>query len=357
MDDQPSQVNIVVSRIDSTSIIQLSLDLADDLRAAGHHVEIIEIKAYITSGRLLELYRVFWRLGSSDVFISCGALADMFLALLRLIGQGRKRWFVSYLHCDQWQDLKWQRSLPLAAGYYLLWRVSLYAKHNIICVSFDIVNNFPRRLAARSQVIYNHVATEAGDTAPAHSVDDIKAWVAEQRDNGRKIVLAFGLFNRRKNFTALIKAVEGIPMASMLLVGRGPEASALRAASKKLATEDRVLIHDFIPKPARLCTYADAYVSCSHSEGFGLANLEAARSGISVLVPCHAVNLEVMVDYLNVTFYNPHAPEHLRSELARLLNRSPIEPSCKQQTNRFSRQAFRDQWALLITNLLGTLKN
>jgi len=348
MDDQSRNVTIVVSRIDSTSPMHLCLEVADDLRAEGHQVEILEIKAYLAAGRLVEMFRMLGRTGPRDVMIACGALSDICLGAMRLLGGGRQRSFVSYLHCDQWQDLKFERNIVWAAIYYAFWRGSLYLKHHVCCVSYDILNNFPRRLASRSRVIYNHVTSEAEASKSSASDDDladIKDWIARQQQTGRKVVVAFGLFRRRKNFTSLIEAVDRLPHVAMVLAGRGPDESALRLAATRLSADGRALIHDFIARPARLCAYADVYASCSHSEGFGLANLEAARSGIPVVLPCHAVNLEVLADYPNVTFYNPHAPLHLSEELARAIALPVEQRTRSDRPNRYSRRAFRASWA------------
>lgn len=355
MDEQPPHVTIVVSRIDHTSPMQLCLDLATDLEAAGHQVTILEIKQFLKLGWIGQLLAALRTTGERDILLSCGALSDIATALLRLLGQRGQRKFVSYLHCDQWQDLRFERSLLWTIAYYAFWRSSLYLKDRISCVSFDLVNNLPKRLAARSTVIYNHVSAISVDEHGTTGDEDLApalGWIAEQRTRGRRVVLAFGLFLRRKNFDALIRAIESLGGVSLLLVGRGPEEATLKNAACGMETDGRVLIHPFLPQPARLCAFVDVYVSCSQSEGFGLANVEAARSGTPTIVPCHAVNLEVLSGFSNVTFYNPYASHHLSETVKGIVAPSAQRHAPPQSGERYSRESFSSDWVrfVAITN-------
>lgn len=359
MDDHLPQVNIIVSRIDTTSPMQLCIDLSSDLRAAGFQVNILEIKKFVNVRGLRSLFGMLDSTGDRDILLSCGALSDICTALLRVFGQRRQRSFVAYLHCHQWLDLKFERNILWSLIYYAMWRWSLYLKDQVSCVSFDIVNSLPRLLASRSRVVYNYVEPQ-----PASMVDDsryadishIIDWISQQHRMDRKVVLGFGLFRRRKNFESLIHAVNSLSDVSLILVGGGPEERALRIVAQNLELQKRVMIHTFIPQPARLCVFADAYVSCSHSEGFGLANLEAASSGIPVILPCHAVNLEVLSDYSNVVFYNPRAQSHLAEEIGRVLVKSSRYQR-QERPNRFSRTAFSNQWLRFITLLNNRYKD
>ena len=343
MDDQPAPVSILVSRIDTTSPMRLCLDLSSDLRQAGFDVRILEIKTMLREQGLRALLGVLARASDRGVVLSCGAVSDICAGIIRLHGGSARRSFVSYLHCHQWQDLRHERGLLWATVYFFLWRWSLYLKDHIACVSYDIANELPARLAAKATVLYNHV--ESKSAAPLEPQDDVSAatqWVGEQHRLGRKVLLGFGLFLRRKNFQTLIAAIAGLADVSLLLVGKGHEEESLRHRSRQLNCDDRVLIHRFVRQPVRLCDVADAYVSCSLSEGFGLANLEAASSGIEVILPSHAVNLEVLSGLPNVRFYNPRSQTQLIDEIAQVAR----EPNRRRVPipNRFSRSDFSGHW-------------
>src|SRR5207302_1984777 len=145
----------------------------------------------------------------------------------------------------QWQDLRFERNAVWALVYFAVWRWSVFLKDCIACVSFDVLNNLPPRLAARTRVVYNHVDEAAvGHPASSAGQDDSASairWISEQQRGGKKVVLAFGLFRRRKNLVSLIQAVEQMPDTALLLVGEGHDEPRLRMAASALQRQGRFL--------------------------------------------------------------------------------------------------------------------
>ncbi|MEU1280168.1 glycosyltransferase [Streptomyces sp. NPDC005805] len=86
-----------------------------------------------------------------------------------------------------------------------------------------------------------------------------------------------------KRFEILVEAVAALPGAVLLLAGDGPEREALRALAVRLGAAGRVrLLGERDDVPAVLSA-ADAFVSTSREEAFGLAVVEALAAGLPVL--------------------------------------------------------------------------
>ena len=76
-------------------------------------------------------------------------------------------------------------------------------------------------------------------------------------------------------------------------------------------------------------SFFDVYISPSFSEGFGLANVEAACTGITTIVPDLDVNLEVLSSFPRVYFYNNNSLSSLHRVIScvNFNHRSPQFPS------------------------------
>ncbi|AUS77802.1 glycosyltransferase family 1 protein [Actinoalloteichus sp. AHMU CJ021] len=113
----------------------------------------------------------------------------------------------------------------------------------------------------------------------------------------RPVVLCVSRLVRIKNQRALVQALplvrERVPEATLLVVGGGPEEAHLRAIAAARGVEDAVVLAGSVPHGAVAPYYAAADVFAMpcrtrrlglHPEGLGIVFLEAAASGLPVLV-------------------------------------------------------------------------
>ncbi|MEU9668767.1 glycosyltransferase [Streptomyces bobili] len=115
-----------------------------------------------------------------------------------------------------------------------------------------------------------------------------------------RVIGGIGRLHPGKRFDVLITALAGLPADHyLLLVGGGPEESALRRTAREAGVADRVLftgerpcLPDGGPGPdlPSLTCAMDVFASPSPEEAFGLAAVEALASGLPVLyASCPAI--------------------------------------------------------------------
>jgi glycosyltransferase involved in cell wall biosynthesis len=130
----------------------------------------------------------------------------------------------------------------------------------VIAVSDAVARTAP----VPCQVIYNGIAIEKFSSLPTKSeARALLGWPQE-----KKIILSVARLSKEKGLDVLVEAVQGLE-AALFIAGDGPERENLSGAT--LLGER----HD-IPM---LLAAADIYCQPSHSEGLGLAILEAMAAG------------------------------------------------------------------------------
>ena len=101
------------------------------------------------------------------------------------------------------------------------------------------------------------------------------------------VLVTVGRLVARKATTQLIDAVaaSGIPEAHLLIVGDGPDAGAIAQRAAELGISERVHALGQISDAGKYAALAvaDAFVSTSQHEGFGLVFLEAMAFGLPVV--------------------------------------------------------------------------
>jgi len=96
------------------------------------------------------------------------------------------------------------------------------------------------------------------------------------------VVGAVGRLAGTKRFDVLVRAMAGLPEARLLLVGDGPEKSALDALVRDLGLTDRVRLAGPTAHAREMLCAMDVFASPSAHETFGLAILEALATGLPV---------------------------------------------------------------------------
>jgi glycosyltransferase involved in cell wall biosynthesis len=113
------------------------------------------------------------------------------------------------------------------------------------------------------------------------------------RDPGESTVLAVGRLADYKQVDRVVSALPLLPAAVRLtVVGDGPAAGRIRAVAAELGVADRVRMRGAVPAAELRAWYAvaDAFVTMSTDEAFGLTVLEAAAAGAPVVasdIPAH----------------------------------------------------------------------
>lgn len=132
------------------------------------------------------------------------------------------------------------------------------------------------------------------DTGTVHvipnPVDTSLFAMADHRRSAKTLrLISAGSLEYRKGFDILIDALAGLVGsgvdAALEIIGNGPDMDKLKQRAAKLGVGERIEFsgHLSLPEIARRLTAAEAYVSCSRLETFGVAAIEAMSCGLPVI--------------------------------------------------------------------------
>jgi phosphatidylinositol alpha-1,6-mannosyltransferase len=199
--------------------------------------------------------------------------------------------------------------------------------------------------------------TVAATYAPRPRRDDL---VARLGLTGRRIILTVGRLSaleRYKGHDRLIGALPGIiarvPDAAYLIVGSGDEQARLEQLVRMTGVGDRVVFAGQVADP-ELPDYfalADVFAMPSTGEGFGIAFLEAAASGLPVIGGNSDGSVDALADGRIGRLVDPHAPAKIEGAVIdALLGRHPVLAAA-EEARRFAFARF----AAHVDALVGTL--
>ena len=157
-----------------------------------------------------------------------------------------------------------------------------------VCVSEDVVRSLPcKAMSSRALVIGNGIDIEAARAA---------AGAVETPAEGNPLLVAVGRMDREKGFDRLLIALASIrprfPALRLVICGDGGERAALEASARELGLDQVVRFTGHLENPMPFLRAADAFVSSSVQEGFGLTTAEAMVLGRPViLTPTSGISL------------------------------------------------------------------
>jgi glycosyltransferase involved in cell wall biosynthesis len=175
-------------------------------------------------------------------------------------------------HEDCWKDNK-----------YACWLLYRFAHGSFACspdVMEDVIATFGLD-RARITVISNVI------TPPPQMVypERLHPWLDTQVRLGPVFVTVSRLFPV-KNIPLLLAAFDLIATkidARLLVIGDGPEKSAIKSIVRQRALEDRVQLLGFVDSPRPHLRKADAFILASNAEGFGQVYTEAMSEGLPIV--------------------------------------------------------------------------
>jgi glycosyltransferase involved in cell wall biosynthesis len=201
------------------------------------------------------------------------------------------------------QILHANQAYPWACGYaemaaLLTPRVRVLAvDHLPIAGAIPRVNRVARRLLARR--LHAHVSVGERSARlieqivglPLGSVDSIPNGVPAAvtavppppRVAPAPVIGSLGRLTPQKGYDALVRALPALPGASVVLVGDGPERTALEALAAEIGVADRLHITGWTSDARRYLPTFDVFALPSRWEGMPLVILEAMHAGLAVV--------------------------------------------------------------------------
>jgi phosphatidylinositol alpha-1,6-mannosyltransferase len=200
--------------------------------------------------------------------------------------------------------------------------------------------------------------TVAATPVPRPRRDDL---ISRLGLTGRRIILTVGRLSaleRYKGHDRLIAALPAIaarvPDAAYVIVGSGDDRPRLERLAREAGVADRVVFAGYVPDPELPDYFALAHVFAmpSTGEGFGIAFLEAAASGLPVIGGNCDGSVDALADGHVGRLIDPHAPAELEGAVIDALLGHHSASAGAEEARRFGFARFAAHVDVLIGSLV-----
>jgi glycosyltransferase involved in cell wall biosynthesis len=142
------------------------------------------------------------------------------------------------------------------------------------------------------------------------------------------LAVTVGRLVRRKGLDQVLRALahEDCPPVHLAVLGSGPELAPLQSLAESLHLTGRVHFVGRVSDERKwqILRCADAYVSASMHEGFGLVYLEGMAAGLPVLAPEDGGQADFLAHGRTGWAVNPEDPESLAHALSEAVRRPEV---------------------------------
>lgn len=227
-----------------------------------------------------------------------------------------------------------------------LYRLVLPRADAVVAVSQGVADELRELLGEQTPitVIHNGIALPAERPAqPRH------LWL----EQSTPIVLAIGRLVPQKDFGTLLRAMAELPEPiRLILLGDGPQRSALSDLAATLGIAHRIDMPGFVADPTPYLQSADVVALSSIAEGFGNVIVEALICGTPVVATdCPHGPAEILEHGRFGRLVPTRAPAALASAIAATLHHPPDPQTLKSRAASFSIQRCADAYHRLFAHL------
>jgi glycosyltransferase involved in cell wall biosynthesis len=190
-----------------------------------------------------------------------------------------------------------------------------------------------------------------------YGLDDLpKPWGENPTDSvpaESRVLLAIARLTPQKGIDVAVRALPALsPDTVLVVLGEGPERSALEQLADELGVAARVELVGRVPDVAAWLRRAAVLVHPARWEGFGLGVLEAMLAGLPVVASDVSSLPELVVDGETGFLVRPDEPAALAEAIARALQQSTLgEAGCARARARFSVARMADRTVELYDRL------
>ncbi|MEI8339498.1 MAG: glycosyltransferase [bacterium] len=153
-----------------------------------------------------------------------------------------------------------------------------------------------------------------------------------------KTVLAVGRLESEKNFDFLIKTwpsiLEREPEAGLIIVGSGSQKDKLQSLINKLKLHDRVVLAGWQKDIYSYYEMANAFVSTSLFEGYGMALVEAGIHELPIITSNAGIVGEILRDKENALVYEQGNSVSLKECVLTILNDKVLSEKISLEAKR-----------------------
>jgi glycosyltransferase involved in cell wall biosynthesis len=237
--------------------------------------------------------------------------------LLRVSRLHRDRPWVAFHHGYTSTDLK-------NRAYNQLDRWSLGAADRVVAVCGSLARQLQERGIPAERISVQH--NSIGFVLPARTID-----IREFRErfaimNGDRLVLTIGRLSREKGHVDLVLAFAQLRVmypgihAKLVIVGEGPERSAIEAVIRTHGLEKDVRLAGYMGDVRPCYAAADVFVLPSRSEGSPYVLLEAMTAGVPLAATAVGGVPEILTNEETALLVTPQDPRSLAIAISRIIN-------------------------------------
>jgi len=256
---------------------------------------------------------------------------------------------VSSLHNMIKEDLKYNYNKFVQYIYRIVWKIALWNNFPLVVSSLEMEKYYKKFLKRESLIKiipYGITENEIGDI---DSNDTEKLLKFQERYT---VIGSVGLVIKRKGFDQLIRFLEKEKDYAVVIVGDGPEVENLNDLAHSLNVSDRFLLLGFRNYSYNYYKFFNIYALVSHSEGFGLAMLEAMSFGLPIVCS----DLPIYKDYFDkekIGLFELCNLDSLTKEILRIGNNLKFFSACSRELfeNEFSADKMGDRHIKLYKSL------
>lgn len=170
------------------------------------------------------------------------------------------------------------------------------------------------------------------------------------------LIITVGALVPRKNQALAIEAMAGLPHATLLIVGGGPDKAGLEALIGRHGLEDRVRLSGPVPHAELpgLMAAADVMLLMSKSEGLANVWVEAMACGTPIVIGDIGGAREVMRSGTGgrLAAFEPHA---VADAVRDILADPPSQEAVRREVHRFSWETNAEQLEAHLREVAGKL--
>ena len=228
---------------------------------------------------------------------------------------------------------------------YHFWmdRIVACISAKVICVSKKVEDFYLEKVPAlrsRTLVIYNGIDTEF--FKPGGEREKVRERLGIPV--GRLIAGAVGRLVPQKRQQDFIEALAQLKRAGQnvggILVGDGPERSALEKKAQEAGLTKEIIFTGFCDNTPELYAAMDVFVLCSEREGFPMTVLEAMAAGLPVVATDVGGVSECVENGKTGFLIQPGDPEAIAHALLRLFANTDIRTFLAQNAGELVRNEF-----------------
>ncbi len=243
------------------------------------------------------------------------------------------------------------RAVPWLYARFLPFADAVVAVSSGVADDLAIVTGLPRN---RINMIYNPIVTpeieESTKTPPDHP------WFLGK---GPPIVLAVGNLTRPKNHAMLMRAFGLIRRevdARLVILGEGPERSALETLARNLGIQDCVSMPGYAASPGAFMARASVFALSSDHEGLPTSMVEALACGTPVVsTDCPSGPREILENGEFGKLTPVGNAEDFAKAIVETLTSRPDKERLIARAQAFSFQVSIARYLALATKVSGTV--